>query len=179
MEIREPVFDRWPSHLEGNIDIKRDFDVTVESYRKLYNEIGEQWLWGDRRKLSDGDLAAIIYDPKVEVYLLVVDGETAGYLELDFRSENQVELAYCGLRPKFLGQHLAGALLRHGITQAFRNDPERVWLHTCTQDHPNAINVYEHMGFTVYDQEDTLIDDPRALGLIPKHVAQDRFPVAE
>ena len=90
-----------------------------------------------------------------------------------------MELAYCGLLPSHLNQQLGGTLLRYGIDQAFRHNPDRVWLHTCNLDHPNAVAIYEHLGFSIYDREEVIIDDPRAIGLIPKHVAQDRFPVAE
>ena len=179
MEAHAPVFDRWPAHLEGNIRITRDFNITVASYRQLYNAVGERWLWGDRRKLDDDALATIVYHPKVEIYRIFKDNAPAGYVELDFRFGAEVELAYCGLLPPFLGHGLGGPLLRHGLVQAFRGDPERVWLHTCSQDHPGAVGFYQHMGFTVYDREETIIDDPRALGLIPEHVAADRFPMVE
>ncbi len=179
LEMRESPFDSWPSHLEGNVEIKRDFDVTPESYHHLYKTVGEEWLWGDRLKLSTQELEAIIYDPKVEIYTLHVDDELAGYVELDFRTPNQVEVAYCGIFPQFISQGLGGALLKYGIGQAFRKNPERVWVHTCNQDHPNAIGFYEHIGFSVYHEEDTIIDDPRVLGLIPKHVQADRFPIKD
>ncbi|MCW9034904.1 MAG: GNAT family N-acetyltransferase [Rhodospirillales bacterium] len=179
LEMRELPFDDFPSHLEGNIEIIRDFDVTPESYLELYRKVGEEWLWGDRLKLSTEELEAIIYDPKVEIYTLRVDGELTGYVELDLRIDKQVEVAYCGIFPQFVGQGLGGPLLRHGLKQAFRNNPERVWIHTCNQDHPNALGFYEHIGFSVYKEEDTTINDPRVLGLIPKHVQADRFPIVE
>ena len=66
--------------------------------------IGEPWLWFGRAVMPDDKLAGILGDPEVEAYALIEDGADIGLLELDFRSEGEVELAYFGLVPGIIGQ---------------------------------------------------------------------------
>ncbi|APR85544.1 Histone acetyltransferase HPA2 [Minicystis rosea] len=139
---------------------------TVSFYRYLYDTIGEPWLWGDRRKLSDAALAAIVQDPAVAVHVLRVDGVPAGYAELDGRVPGEIELAYFGLIPEFIGQKLGPYLLDWAIRTAWARGPKRVWVHTCTLDHPGALAMYERAGFVIFKRETEVGDDPRALGLI-------------
>jgi ribosomal protein S18 acetylase RimI-like enzyme len=139
---------------------------SVAFYRFLYNSVGEPWVWYERRILDDEALAAIVQDPNVEIYVLHVEGEPAGYAELDRRSEPDIELAYFGLRPEFIGFGLGPFLLDCAIDIAWRYEPERVWLNTNTLDHPKALATYQRAGFTPYDQRVEVIDDPRASGLV-------------
>ncbi len=136
-------------------------------YRFLYNSVGEPWLWWERRRMADEPLQDIIHDPLVEIYVLYVDGAPAGYAELDRRIPKEVELAYFGLLPEFIGQGLGPYLLASAIDIAWSHDPERLHLHTNTLDHPKALSVYQRCGFTAYKQEKAVIDDPRLTGEFP------------
>lgn len=147
---------------------------TVSFYRYLYNTIGEDWLWWERRALSDTELAAVIHHADVEIFVLYIDGVPAGYTELDLRIEAEVELAYFGLIPEFIGRGLGRYLLGWAIDEAWHRTPGRIWLHTCNFDHPKAIATYQKAGFAPYKQEITMIEDPRASGLIPKDVVLPR-----
>jgi GNAT superfamily N-acetyltransferase len=133
---------------------------TVSFYRYLYNTVGRQWQWVDRHKLSDGQLATIIRDPAVEIYVLYVNGVPAGYAELDRRQFPHIELAYFGIMPEFIGQKLGPYLLRWSIDKAFSYSPRRLWLHTCTLDHPKALATYRRAGFQIYSTEAKVVDDP-------------------
>lgn len=144
---------------------------TVAFYRFLYNTVGESWLWGNRRRLSDDSLAAILDDSRVDIYVLHVDNQPAGYAELDARADGEVELAYFGLMPEFIGRGLGPYLLGFAIHAAWDKGPDRLWVHTCTLDHPAALGTYRKWGFVPYKTEQVLDDDPRALGLIPEQVA--------
>jgi GNAT superfamily N-acetyltransferase len=148
------------------LSVVRAVHPTVSFYRYLYDTVGEPWLWGDRRKLDDAALAAIVQHPAVEVSVLWVEGVPAGYVELDGRVAGEIEIAYFGLIPDFVGQRLGPWLLDFAIRAAWARGPRRVWLHTCTLDHPGALAVYERAGFRIYRRETVLEDDPRALGLI-------------
>lgn len=166
LEMREPP-DALPIPApRAGLDIEQAVRPTVSFYRYLYNTVGEPWLWGDRRRLCDADLTEIIHDPSVEVYVLRVQGVPAGYAELDGRVEGEIELAYLGLIPDFVGQKLGPYLLSFATRTAWARDPRRFWVHTCTLDHPGALGVYERAGFRVYKREAEVGDDPRALGLI-------------
>ena len=140
---------------------------TISFYRYLYNTVGDPWLWGDRRRLDDAALAAVVQDPAVEIFVLYVLGAPAGYCELDRRVPGEIELAYLGILPEFIGQKLGPYLLRWAIGMAWRYEPRRFWVHTCTLDHPKALAMYERAGFRVFKREVEVTDDPRALGLIP------------
>lgn len=144
---------------------------TVAFYRFLYNSVGEPWLWGDRRRLSDEQLMAIIGDPRVEIHVLYLANQPAGYAELDTRRDGEVELAYFGLLPEFTGRKLGPWLLRFAIHKAWEKEPDRLWLHTCSLDHPAALDMYRAAGFRAFKTEQVLSDDPRSLGLIPAHAA--------
>jgi GNAT superfamily N-acetyltransferase len=154
-----------PAPRDG-LDIEQAVRPTVSFYRYLYDTIGEAWLWGDRRKLDDHALAAIVQHPAVEVYVLWVHGVPAGYAEFDGRIPGEIELAYFGLVPEFIGQKLGPYLLDWAIRTAWARDPRRLWVHTCSLDHPGALAMYERAGFGVFHRETVIEDDPRALGLI-------------
>jgi GNAT superfamily N-acetyltransferase len=138
----------------------------VSFYRYLYNTVGKEWLWYERRQMSDEQLRAIIHDPRIAIHVLYVAGVPAGYGELDLRHMPDLELAYFGLMPEFIGKGLGKFFLAAMIDKAWAHKPQRVWLHTCTLDHPHALAVYQRAGFAPYQQEKKIIDDPRDLGVI-------------
>lgn len=126
---------------------------TVESYRRLYNSVGRDYNWTDRNLMADEELQRILQDPCVEVYILRVSGEDAGYGELDRRTPDTIELAYLGLFPAFVGRGLGKFFLNWMLHQAWSYAPQRVWLHTCTLDHPAALPLYLAAGLEVFDRK--------------------------
>jgi GNAT superfamily N-acetyltransferase len=132
------------------LEIRHLSPCTVPFYRFLYGAVGGPWTWTERRLLSDADLGNILADPRVEVHVLSADGAPAGYVELDRRCEPDIEIAYFGLLPGFIGQGLGRYLLDWAVTHAFEAAPARLWLHTCDLDHPRALAVYEAAGFRPY-----------------------------
>ena len=130
-------------------------------YRSLYEVVGGPWRWVDRLSLSGDALEAIVQHPEVEVHRLVgvvPDGEVRGYFELDRRVEGACELAYFGLAPSFIGRGLGRWFLDEAIQRAWAGSPERVFVHTCSLDHPRALSNYERAGFRVYDEATALMD---------------------
>lgn len=134
----------------------------VADYRSLYDAVGEAWLWWERRVMSDADLAAILSDPAVEVRVLRAGDAVAGYSELDRRRDGEVEIAYFGLTPAFIGGGLGQYLMEATLRAAWTGEAKRVWVHTCTEDHPKALAFYRRAGFRAYHTEAVLIDDPRS-----------------
>lgn len=139
---------------------------TVSFYRYLYNTVGQEWLWYERRLLPDEQLREIIHHPQVEIHVLYFSGVPAGFGELNLRLMPDIELAYFGLVPEFIGKGLGPYLLNAMIDKAWAHQPQRLWLHTCTLDHPNALAVYQRAGFIPYKQEKKIFDDPRDLGVM-------------
>lgn len=144
----------------AGLEVRAARRPTVSFYRYLYSMIGEDWTWVMRRLLADDELRQILEDPAVEVNVLWVGGVPAGLAELDRRQPPDVELAYFGLLPEFIGQGLGRWLLDWTIHHAWRAQPRRLWVHTCDLDHPRAIGVYRKSGFRVYDQRIELLRLP-------------------
>jgi GNAT superfamily N-acetyltransferase len=126
---------------------------TVSFYRFLYNGVGGPWSWYERRVIDDAALIEAIHDERVEIYVLYSRGVPAGYVELDRRTGNDVEIAYFGLMPEFIGRGLGRYFLQWALDAAWSYDPDRVWLHTCTLDHPSALGTYQRNGLAPYKQE--------------------------
>jgi GNAT superfamily N-acetyltransferase len=144
-----------------DLSVLRAENPTLSYYRYLYDRVGEPWLWYERRQMSDERLGAIVQDPEVEVQVLYVAGVPAGYVELDCRAAGEIELAYFGLLPEFIGHGLGAYFLAWAVSRAWDRGPRRVWVHTCSLDHPRALDTYLAAGFTEYARETVHIADPR------------------
>ncbi len=127
--------------------------LSVAYYRFLYDVVGKEYDWTSRKKLSDGELAAILNDPRNEVHVLMVDGVPGGFAELDRRVGDEIELKQFGLTGDLLGQGLGKWFLEWTIDKAWSYSPKRFWLHTCTKDHPAALPNYLKAGFTIYKHQ--------------------------
>ena len=125
----------------------------VAYYRSLYDAVGKDYYWLSRRKLSDGALQAILSDPAVEMHVLHVDGVAAGFVELDRRQSNEIEIVQFGLTPEFIGRGLGKWFLNWIVDRAWSYQPSRLWLHTCTLDHPAAVPNYLKAGFAIVKEE--------------------------
>jgi GNAT superfamily N-acetyltransferase len=126
---------------------------TVAYYRFFYDVVGEPWHWSSRKKLSDAEIAAILNDPLVEMHVMYCDGVPAGFAELDRRQEGQVEIVQFGLLPDFIGKGLGKFFLHWTIDKAWSYQPQRLWLHTCSLDHPAALPNYYKAGFALFKEE--------------------------
>ena len=153
LEMTSPAQRSSPPGRTEPVTIVRAERPTISFYRYLYNTVGADWDWHERRRLSDEALAAIIHDDAVEIFVLYVRGVPAGYVELDRRIEAEMEIAYFGLIPEYIGRGLGPDLLDWALERAWSYRPRRVWLHTCSLDHPKALAVYRRAGFKVYDRE--------------------------
>jgi GNAT superfamily N-acetyltransferase len=126
---------------------------TVAYYWFLHDTVGRDYEWTGRKKLSDAELATLLNDPRIEVYVLMAEGVPAGFAELDRRIDGEIELVQFGLMPEFIGQGLGKYFLQWAIDKAWSYAPRRFWLHTRTKDHPAALPNYLKAGFTIYKEE--------------------------
>ncbi len=173
--LKPPTRPTVPAPPVGKIALLRAERPTVSYYRYLYNTVGEPWLWWERRRLSDAELERIVHDPLVEIYVLHVDGVPAGYAELDRRKPDEVELAYFGLIPQFLGLKLGPFLLNWAVDTAWFSNPERLWVNTNNLDHPKALQIYQKAGFVPYRQEIRTIPNPRLTIVRPIETAREKI----
>jgi GNAT superfamily N-acetyltransferase len=141
-------------------------------YRMLFARVGAPWLWFSRLVMDEASLTAIIHDPAVSV-VAVVDrmGIEVGLLELDHRRPGACEIGYFGLIPELTGQGHGRWLMAQALMRAWTPGVERVWVHTCTLDHPSALNFYRKQGFTAVSRAVETFPDPRILGLLPPDAA--------
>ena len=127
--------------------------ITVKFYRYLYDAVGEGLNWVDRKLIPDSELLNIISANGVEIYVCYYHGHPAGYSEIDRSDPFNIELAYFGILPEFRGKGLGKYLLNWTIAKTLDYKSGRLWLHTCSLDHPYAIDNYKKRGFKIYKNE--------------------------
>ncbi len=151
--------------------------VRIESsaphdYRALFRLVGADWLWFSRLVLDDDALGAIIDDPAVEIYAVRdAAGADVGMLELDFREGANAELAFLGLVSGLTRQGHGRWLMNRALALLWRPGVSRVWVHSCTLDHPGAIAFYRASGFTAFARALETFADPRLTGHLPRDAA--------
>jgi GNAT superfamily N-acetyltransferase len=146
-----------------------------DAYRSLYGRIGDEWIWYSRLLMSAAELTAIIHHPKVEVYGLEVSGALEGLLELDFRIDDEAELAFFGVGSSLIGGGAARWLMNRALEIVWQRPISRFWVHTCTLDHPNAVAFYRRSGFVPFRRQIEIEPDPRLKGL--SLASRERTPI--
>lgn len=151
--------------------IRRVDHPGLEWYRRLFQGVGEPWLWFSRLRLTDDELSAILHHPATDIFALSYDGIDQGLLEFDRRSFPDIEVVFFGVKQGLIGKGAGRALLAHGLVSEWQRNPQRIWLHTCTSDHPAALAFYQKFGFTPYKRAIEIADDPRLTGQMPRTAA--------
>ena len=146
-------------------------DVTIaparnpspELYRTCYRTVGEAFHWFDRWDWSDEEISKHLTDPAIQLFVATrtngKKSDLAGWYELRRVAEDDsVEIAYFGIVAAEFGRGFGKHLLSSAVRDAWALAPSRVWLHTCTLDHPNALPNYLARGFTPYRTETYEVD---------------------
>ena len=132
----------------------RDFQLN----KFFYKNIGKNHHWIDRLVWTDKQWIGYISDKNVKTFVLKKKEEFAGFFELIFHHDiKEVEIAYLGLLEEYQNQKLGSYLLSSAIKNSFINNPKRVWVHTCTLDHKNALNNYISRGMKIFKKESVSI----------------------
>jgi len=152
LELRSPAQLR-PAPSPSDVRFVRRDGISVEAYRRLYEDVGDQWYWRDRNVWTDAQLAHHLARREITVWECLAGHESAGYFELDQHDDGSVEIAYFGLRPEFFGRGIGKAMLTRAAEEAWSLGAQRVWLHTCTLDSTYALPNYLARGFTQFRQE--------------------------
>jgi len=121
--------------------------------RFLYTLVGADWSWTDKLSWTEQQWRAYAEAENLRTLIAYHGGAISGYYELQQDESSDVEIAIFGIAPKFTGRGYGGALLTHAIRTAWQMSPGRVWLHTCTLDHPAALPNYCARGMTIYKVE--------------------------
>ncbi len=122
--------------------------------RFLYELVGRAWHWTDKLKLTDQEWQTYVTNPQMRTWVAYYREAIAGYFELCQGEQGDVEIVYFGLVEDFIGQGFGGYLLSQAIEKAWSYpNVTRVWVHTCSLDHPHALDNYRARGFKLYKQE--------------------------
>jgi GNAT superfamily N-acetyltransferase len=160
LEMTERFSGNHPPQPRGKLAILRAEKPAVHFYRYLYDTIGKDYLWVDRKKLDDAALAKVLASPGLELYVLYADGAPAGMAELDFANPHIAHLAYFGLMPEMLGRGLGSYFLHQTCASCWGRPIRKLLVNTCTLDHPRALPMYQRAGFVPYAREDRFIELP-------------------
>ena len=128
--------------------------VDFEINKFFYKNIGKRHHWVDRLSWTNKQWIKYTSDQKLKTYVLQKNNDLAGYFELISHTEiNEVEIAYLGLLEEYQNKKLGSYLLSSAIKNSFLNNPKRVWVHTCSLDHKNALNNYISRGMKIFKKE--------------------------
>jgi GNAT superfamily N-acetyltransferase len=153
-EAFQPAFGTFP-----DVRLERVTKPPPQLYRECYRIVGEAYHWRDRWDWTDAEISAHLAQPEITLHVAHRDQALAGWYELRrVPEEGSVEIAYFGIVPAELGRGFGKHLLSSAVRDAWALAPRRVWLHTCTLDHPNAVPNYKGRGFVAYRTETYEVD---------------------
>jgi len=128
--------------------------VDFQLNKFFYKNIGKKHHWIDRLVWTEKQWIDYVSNKNVKTYVLKISNDFAGYFELNLHSEkNEVEIAYLGLLEEYHNKKLGSYLLSNAIKNSFLSKPKRVWVHTCSLDHKNALNNYIARGMKIFKTE--------------------------
>ena len=132
--------------------------INFQLNKFFYKNIGKNHKWVDRLAWIDNQWIDYVSDKKVKTYVLKHKNDLAGFFELMFHpKKKEAEIAYFGLLEEYQNKKLGSYLLCEAIKISFDNDINRVWVHTCTLDHKNALNNYVARGMKIFKSETIII----------------------
>lgn len=172
LEMRTPS-EAHQHPTTSELVIRREEQPGLAWYRQLYREIGTSWLWFARLRMTDDELRAVLHNPSIDIFVLSHNGVDGGLLEFDRRHMPDIEIVYFGVAPWLIGKGAGRALLEHCLPLEWAHGPHRIWLHTCTLDHPRALDFYRRFGFVPYKRAVEIMDDPRITGDLPRDAAPE------
>lgn len=159
LELRHPeqhaaAYGHFP-----DVTLERMTRASVALYRHCYRTTGADWHWRDRWDWTDAEIEAHLARPEILVLVARRAGQIAGWYELrQVPEDRSVEIGYFGLLPDAIGVGLGKHLLTCAIRDAWALRATRVWVHTCTLDHPAALPNYLARGFVPYRTEHYEVD---------------------
>lgn len=158
LEMSAPPAHYPPLPGGRQVALLRARNMPLHFYRYLQDRVGRDWMWVNALRLDDAELEARIHEPDRDIRILYLEGAPAGFFEIRTDLLPKVEIAYFGMMEHATGQGLGRWFLGSAIAAAWSYKPEKVFLQTCTQDHPAALPLYQKMGFSPVGQSrETLI----------------------
>ena len=132
--------------------------VDFQLNKFFYKNIGKNHHWVDRLVWNEKQWIDYVSNKKIKTYVLKDEKDFVGYFELIFHPDkNEVEIAYLGLLEEYHNKKLGSCLLSEAIKKAFIDNPKRVWVHTCSLDHKNALKNYMARGMKIFKTENVFV----------------------
>ena len=159
------MIQRWTLQLDSCDALRPKYvagaDVSIQRVeiplpalnRFLHEEVGTEFQWGGYENWTDADWTEYANRDGLETWVLYVQGTPAGYFETEHFEDGSARIHNFGLLRPFFGQGLGAHLLSFAANRAFERGADRVWLRTCSKDHPNALPNYQSRGFRIVHEE--------------------------
>ena len=142
------------SNFPENHSINLVDPVDFQLNKFFYKNIGKNHHWVDRLVWTEKQWISYVSDKNVKTYVLKNEKDLAGYFELILHQEkDEVEIAYLGLLKEYQNKKLGSYLLSAAIKNSFLDNPKKVWVHTCSLDHKNALSNYVARGMKIFKTE--------------------------
>ena len=146
--------------LKENSDFSKNYSINLvdpadfQLNKFFYKNIGKKHKWVDRLVWTENQWIDYVSNKNVETYVFKFQADLAGFFELiSHREKKEVEIAYFGLLEEFQNKNLGSYLLSQAIQKSFKENVNRVWVHTCSLDHKNALNNYIARGMKIFKTE--------------------------
>ena len=141
-------------NLNRNFKIEKDKTKNFELNKFFYKQIGKDHFWRDRLVWTDKEWRKYISNKNFETWIMKKGNELVGYYEREYHEDkNEVELINMGVLREFRGKKLGSNLLTHVLKKAREEKISRVWVHTCSLDHQNALKNYKSRNFKIFREE--------------------------
>ena len=128
--------------------------INFQLNKFFYKNIGKKHKWIDRLIWTEAQWIDYVSNQKVKTYVFKFKDDLAGFFELLYHVEKkEVEIAYFGLLEEFQNKNLGSYLLSKAIQKSFKDNTNKVWVHTCSLDHKNALNNYLARGMKIFKTE--------------------------
>ena len=135
-----------------SVDLLEPINFQLNKF--FYKNIGKKHKWIDRLVWTEAQWIDYVSNENIKTYIFKFKNNLAGFFELISHNEKkEVEIAYFGLLEEFQNKKLGSYLLSQAIQKSFNSDIERVWVHTCSLDHKNALNNYIARGMKIFKTE--------------------------
>jgi len=155
LEIKsiEALIESKVPQINHSIELVEPVDFQLNKF--FYKNVGNKHRWTDRLIWSENEWIRYVSSANIETYILKIENDLAGYFELiNHLNLKEIEIAYFGLLEEYHNKKLGGYLLSEAIKKSFlKKNIERVWVHTCTLDHKNALKNYIARGMKIYKKE--------------------------
>jgi len=144
-EVKKPY-----DNLYLNKVSKNDFQLN----KFLYKQVGKNYNWTDRLVWKDKNWIEYVSNKNLFTFVLKQDLDIVGFFELIYHKDKfEVEIVYFGLLEEYFEKKLGGYMLSEAIKKSFRFNVNKVWVHTCSLDHKNALKNYLSRGMKIYNTE--------------------------